>query len=179
VPPRVELVRGKAAVPVRGYDERCSRCIAYPRVDTRIKHADAPTTVVPDGPPEIEPRQLACYRDGRRYPMLVHGATVEEVESVIPAAIPPGIPPFAVLTCRATSAWCGGLARAWGSGRADSAGRARRHSGTLAEVEPPRPRSSLGPVPATLRPHPPPGAAWPMPPSYPCSAQPQQTNLNP
>ena len=37
-----------------------------------------------------------------RYPMLVHGATVEEVESVIAGVIPPGIPPFAVLTCRAS-----------------------------------------------------------------------------
>ena len=34
--------------------------------------------------------------------MLVHGATVEEIESVIAAAIPPGIPPFTVLTYRAT-----------------------------------------------------------------------------
>jgi hypothetical protein len=34
--------------------------------------------------------------------MLVDGATLEEVESVITRAIPPGIPPFAVLTCRAT-----------------------------------------------------------------------------
>ena len=34
--------------------------------------------------------------------MLVHGATVEEVESVIAGVIPPGTPPFAVLTCRAT-----------------------------------------------------------------------------
>jgi hypothetical protein len=34
--------------------------------------------------------------------VLVNGATLEEVEAAIADAIPPGIPPFTVLTCRAT-----------------------------------------------------------------------------
>jgi hypothetical protein len=34
--------------------------------------------------------------------VLVNCATLEEVESVIAGAIPPGIPPSAVLTCTAT-----------------------------------------------------------------------------
>jgi hypothetical protein len=34
--------------------------------------------------------------------VLVNGATLEEVEAAIADAIPPGIPPFTVLTCRTT-----------------------------------------------------------------------------
>ena len=71
-----------------------------PQLPDALKHFDAPTTVTADGPRAIARGQLACYP--MEASVLVNGATLEEVEAAIADAIPPGIPPFTVLTCRTT-----------------------------------------------------------------------------
>jgi hypothetical protein len=61
--------------------------------------------------------------------MHVSGVTVEEVESVIADAIPPHVPPFAVLSCESTAT---GIRHVGGAGEPDATGRARCHPRALA-----------------------------------------------